>query len=340
MHFKAIDYFSKLFNTGNLYKRAGNPIIMPMYHAVGYSEELTYLKNLYNVIDEVTFEQDLDKLLKSYTPIDLFQLINLYERGFPKDNKKYMFLSFDDGLRCCYDTIYPILKSKGIPATFFLNADFIDNKKMFHRFKSTVIFNTLAKREKKSFIIKEIEQTASKQIHNDFELLNTLLSFRYTSNNILDSIAKSAGVNFNDFLIANTPYMSSSQIKELKKNGFTFGAHSMDHPEYYLLSENDQLQQTVDSMQYLLTNFDLDYKVFAFPFTDIGVNKTFYQKINNEHGFTLTFGGSGIKKDAVLSNLHRIPMDVTHMNAKDYVRSELLHYNLKKRIGKHIVARN
>ena len=340
MHIKAIDFISKGFNADKLLKRAGYPIIMPMYHAVGYAEELNYLKHLYHVIDEVSFEQGLDRLLEEYTPIDLFQLINLYERGFPKTKEKFMFLSFDDGLRCCYDIIYPILKSKGVPATFFLNADFIDNKKMFHRFKSTVIFNQLSNRTKKNVIVKEIEQLANKQINNDFELLNTLLSFRYTSNKTLDSIARSAGINFNDFLIANKPYMSSSQIKELKKNGFTFGAHSMDHPEYYLLSENDQIQQTVDSMQYLVENFNLDYKVFAFPFTDIGVNKSFYHKINNEHGFTLTFGGSGVKKDSILSNLHRIPMDVTHMSATDYVRSELLHYNLKKRVGKHVVQRN
>ena len=340
MHLKAIDYISKVFNTEKLLNRAGCPIIMPMYHAIGYAKELDYLNHLYNVVDEVTFEQDLDKLLKEYTPIDLFQLINLYERGFPKNNEKFMFLSFDDGLRCCYDIVFPILKSKGVPSTFFLNSDFIDNKKMFHRFKSTVIFNDLSNREKKNIVVKEIEQIVNKRINNDFDLLNALLSFRYTSNSTLDSIAKSAGINFNDFLLANTPYMSSSQIKELKKNGFTFGAHSVDHPEYYLLSENDQIQQTVDSMQYLIDNFKIDYKVFAFPFTDIGVNKSFYRKINNEHGFTLTFGVSGVKKDTILSNLHRIPMDVSRMNAKDYIRSELLHYNLKKRIGKHVVQRD
>ena len=69
----------------------------------------------------------------------------------------------------------------------------------------TIIWNnqllTSTNIKTKSILIREIEQIANKQINNDFELLNTLLSFRYTSNTTLDSIAKSAGVSFNDFLI-------------------------------------------------------------------------------------------------------------------------------------------
>lgn len=49
-------------------------------------------------------------------------------------------------MRQCYDVILPILEAKGIPATFFINSGFIDNKDLFFRFKASFLIDELHKR--------------------------------------------------------------------------------------------------------------------------------------------------------------------------------------------------
>src|SRR5687768_8144112 len=106
--------------------------ILPFYHIVS-NEECPHIKNLYRVKTTAQFESDLDFLLQHYTAISINELNHVVEGKFK--NKKIFFLSFDDGLREVHDVIAPILLRKGLPATFFLNADFIDNRALMFRYK-------------------------------------------------------------------------------------------------------------------------------------------------------------------------------------------------------------
>ncbi|WP_262708643.1 polysaccharide deacetylase family protein [Natronoflexus pectinivorans] len=60
-----------------------------------------------------------------------------------KPASKIFHLTFDDGLSEIYHETIPILEKKGIPATIFLNTGFIDNKKMFYRFKSSLVIESI-----------------------------------------------------------------------------------------------------------------------------------------------------------------------------------------------------
>ena len=48
--------------------------------------------------------------------------------GSGKLDRRCLHLTFDDGFRELHDVVAPILLRKGIPATFFVNSAFIDNK--------------------------------------------------------------------------------------------------------------------------------------------------------------------------------------------------------------------
>ena len=83
----------------------------------------------------------------------------------------------------------------------------------------------------------------------------------------ISNIGKVFDIDFEDFLKKESPYLTSAQIMEMKNSGFTFGAHSMDHPDYRKLLLQEQLDQTIKSIQYVCENYRSEIKSFAFPFT-------------------------------------------------------------------------
>jgi peptidoglycan/xylan/chitin deacetylase (PgdA/CDA1 family) len=286
----------------------GQNILLPFYHAVSDSMPL-HLKYLYQPRAVEQFKKDLDYFLSYYEPIELDDLIQL-RREKKAIKKNVVHLTFDDGLSNFYDTVAPILKEKGIPATVFLNSDFIDNKELFYRFKASILIESI--------------------------YANGLLDVSYSNKKTLDELAEENGVDFNKYLKNEKPYMDSNQIKNLIQQGFTFGAHSLDHPLYNQISIEDQISQTLQSVDDIASMFSLDYKVFSFPFTDNGVSKQFFKEIESK--IDITFGCAGLKKDAAKYNYQRIPMEVEGA-AKELIKSEYFYYLLKSFVGKNRISR-
>jgi peptidoglycan/xylan/chitin deacetylase (PgdA/CDA1 family) len=135
--------------------------------------------------------------------------------------------------------------------------------------------------------------------------------------------------------------MTSQQIQELIKQGFTVGSHSCDHPEYRFLSLDEQIEQTRKSTEEIISKFNLDYKVFAFPFTDYEVKKLFFDKIFMKENpiCEITFGCAGLKHDSVKNNLQRIPIEKSEYKARTILATEYLYYLLKIPFGKNVISR-
>ncbi len=286
----------------------GEKLVLPFYHAVSDNTP-AHLNNLYDVRSVADFEADLDYLLQHFKPISLQELIELKKNGqTPKE--PCFHLTFDDGLREIYVEVVPILIKRKIPATFFINTDFIDNKKLFYRFKASILTEQLA--------------------------ANGMLDLNCNEEEDIDSFAKTLGVNFDEYLEKEKPYLSTSQINELIEKGFTIGAHSKNHPLYKLISEKEQIEQTLGSLEVLRQQFSLDYSVFSFPFTDDGVGHSFFKAIQSK--VDLTFGSAGVKRDSVEFNLQRVPMENAD-SAEELIKTQYMYCLLKKLLGKNTIVR-
>ena len=313
-------------------------LIVPIYHAVS-DAPIKHIKHLYKVKNVKEFTNDLDFLLKNFTPIDYDQLKTIIEEGtIPKKNS--FILTFDDGLKEFYEVISPILLKKGIPAICFLNSDFIDNKSLFFRYKASLLLesfsvdkNLQTKIEVKNWIIKN-------SFGKKNELKQLILSANYNNQQILDSLAKSIDLDFNEYLQNHEPYLNSIQIDELIKMGFFFGSHSCDHPEYQYLNLADQISQTEKSMAEISGKFGLKYNTFAFPFTDYGVSKKYFDQILKvKKSIDLSFGSAGLKNELYSNHIQRIPFEVGNLNAKEILNSEYLYYIIKFIFGKNTIFR-
>ena len=302
------NFGSTIYSLEGLARKTKQRLILPFYHLVS-DETPKHVQHLYAARSIERFKEDLDFLLKHYNSISLEELITLNKSG-KAINDNCFHITFDDGLKEFYTVVAPILKERGVHATVFLNADFIDNAALFYRFKASILFD---------------------ELQND-ELLN----LKYADKFILDGLANEHKVDFDAYLKKHQPYLTSEQIKELIGEGFTFGAHSKDHPLYKDLDFAEQLSQTQESLATIKSQFNLEYSVFSFPFTDDGVLQQLFNKISE---FTdLTFGCAGIKEDSASNHLQRIPME-TSESGKEIIKTEYLYCLIKQKIGKNKIIR-
>ncbi|MGB0886990.1 MAG: polysaccharide deacetylase family protein [Vicingaceae bacterium] len=308
---------ASLYDMKYLINKSSHRVLLPFYHAVS-DENPIHIKNLYEPRGVEEFKNDLDFLLKHYQSISLQELIEINKSAKPIP-KNCFHLTFDDGLREFYTVVAPILKEKGVHATVFLNSDFIDNKDLFFRFKASILFE---------------------ELQND-----ELLRLTYSEVDVLDGLANEVDTDFNKFLKNEQPYLTTEQITELIGDGFTFGAHSKNHPLYKELSLEEQIFQTKESLDFIKSTFNLNYSVFSFPFTDDGVSAAFFNEID---GVTdLTFGCAGIKEDTAKNHLQRIAMEGHSGNplkgivksGKSIIKEEYTYCLLKQKLGKNRIER-
>ncbi|MBN2262209.1 MAG: polysaccharide deacetylase family protein [Prolixibacteraceae bacterium] len=278
------------------------PPFLPFYHIVSDSHP-DYI-SFYSIRNPKLFEKELDFLLKHFNAVDLDTLLQQ-----PKQND--MHLTFDDGLTECISTIAPMLKRKGIPATFFVSPDFIDNKALFHRFKRAIL-------EKKGII-----KPGGKR-------------FNYRQVNELDQIALQHQIDFTSY----KPYLTSEQLQQLHNMGFNIGAHSMYHPEMWLMNENEQFEQIANSMKWISDRFNPKIKAFSFPFTDQGIQPSVFEKIINENIADITFGTAGLKHDIAKNHFQRVPIERKEFwSIKKNVHFEYFYYFVRSLLKKNNVTR-
>ncbi|MCL2246335.1 MAG: polysaccharide deacetylase family protein, partial [Lentimicrobiaceae bacterium] len=116
-------------------------ILLPFYHTVA-ELQLPHIQHLYRMKTVKEFLEDLDFLLKHFEPISAEMLYHFHVNKMVPQ-KPVFHLTFDDGLKEIYEIVAPILLQKGIPATFFVNSGFVDNKALFYRYHASLAVEEL-----------------------------------------------------------------------------------------------------------------------------------------------------------------------------------------------------
>lgn len=336
-HIKNVAYqATRSLSFSTLRNYSGEKFIFPFYHLVAENTP-DYIQYLYNVLTLEAFKADLEFMLKNYQPATVSDLKQFLKDGKKSDTPKF-FLSFDDGLRQCYEVVYPILKEKGIQAAFFINPAFVDNKAFFYRFKTSLVIERII-----SISDEELLQNSKDFLEIPFasneELIQKVNGLTASYEKKLDEIAQLLGMNAEDLLKEQKPYMTMEQLKQMESDGFVIGSHSMDHPLFELLPEPEQKLQVEQSMQFIQENFNPEISTFAFPFTDDGVSSSLFDYLDQHKTIDVTFGTAGIKKDSRAKHIQRIPMEVNGLSAARVLRQEYAWFMVKSLFGRNKICR-
>ncbi len=337
--FRLLPSLAQFLPLNGMIRITGKRIIFPFYHLVS-DEDIPHVKHLYSVRTTKEFIHDLDFFLKHYNPIGITDFLDSVKSARPLPGNSFI-LSFDDGLREFHDVAAPILRQKGIPAICFLNSGFIDNTNLFYRYKASLLIERLQKGNDLADKQKSLGKWFGKN-HLPFTPdYHGLLGISYADKHLLDELALQLDVHFDEFLQNHRPYLNSYQVRSLIQQGFTFGAHSIDHPEYRFLAEEEQIRQTAESIQVISEKYGVKEKLFSFPFTDHGVKKSFFDAVFDPLRpiADLTFGGAGLKQDFIPGNIQRIPFEGSSLNAKQILGTEYLYYMIKSIFGKNMIMR-
>ena len=229
--------------------------LFPFYHTVS-PRPLPHISHLYRALTPAEFEKDLDQMLRWFEPVSLGDYLD--QAGL-KSNKRRMVLTFDDGLSGCHKYIAPLLKKKGIPATFFLNNRFIDNRSLFYRYKASLLVHQVKNDCRSRERVAEFLKISADQVEASIMLAG------YEQRKLLDALALEIGLDITSYLGSSQVYMNDKEIRELMEWGFELGGHSADHIDFRNLEPDEMIRQVRLSLEDLQQRFGVTSGYFSFP---------------------------------------------------------------------------
>jgi peptidoglycan/xylan/chitin deacetylase (PgdA/CDA1 family) len=308
--------------------------IVLTYHSLSSLDtEPEINKNPYRT--KSAFTDDIRFIKNNFNVLNMRQFLEINDKGgkFPE---RSLLITFDDGLAIQYNHMYPILRSYELPATFFLNNAFIDNQDLHYERKKYIILRKLNELHDNS-LERKISKTVSKDYSDEFNLMDFIQKLEYNSKNMLDTIAGELGISFADYLHENKIYITNEQIEIMLKNNISIGGHSIDHPDFTRLSLAQQVDQTLSSVNDLVSRFQLDYKAFAFPYNDRALDTALFEKIHE--GIDVSFGSSDFARDEFNMHFQRGSIDNSTQGFKQALAVLFGKYYIRKITGKHFIKR-
>lgn len=254
-------------------------VTIAMYHYIRPLKETKYpdLKGL----DLCKFKRQLDYINKN------FNVISASDLAASKNNKKILpknpiLLSFDDGYIDHYVYAMPELLKRGMTGIFFPPTEAIKEKKILDVNKIHFI---LAASKNKDYIkelinthigdnqselknITEYEELYLKKNRYDCKTVNYIKRMLQVGlpqklrANVIDKLFDKI-VSKNQKAFSEELYLSTSNLKEMLKNGMEIGSHGHSHPWLNSLSKEDQFEDIKTSISFL-ENEGISMKDFLF----------------------------------------------------------------------------
>jgi peptidoglycan/xylan/chitin deacetylase (PgdA/CDA1 family) len=329
---------SSLLPVPLLQKTAGSPALFPYNHLVS-DEDVLHVKHLYPYKNIRQFKTDLDYLLQYQKPVSVADVRDAVQKNTKLPSNSFL-LTFDDGFREVCDIIAPILTSKGIPAIFFVNPAFLDNRELFYRCKISLVVEQLMQHKDNAPLLTMCNEIMG--ISPSGDLMSITTSVKKITNlnqHLTDELAAILQISFTDYLVQKKPFLTTQQTIELSNSGFTIGAHSWDHPYYDLIADEDKLSQTARSMNFVAEQFHQPIKTFSFPHFDNNLPQSFFNHLKQQSNIDLFFGIQNQKFELHNKMLHRFNAERPDMPMSKQMKGVLLLMILRQFAGKKNVIR-
>jgi peptidoglycan/xylan/chitin deacetylase (PgdA/CDA1 family) len=268
------------------------------YHAVS-PEPLPHVAHLYPPLTPAQFEAALQYLQRHFHPVSYDQIHDWYA-GRAELPPRAVHLSFDDGFGECYRVVVPLLLQYGIPSTFFVTTDWIDNRAMFFRHKVSLCIDALRhlERDALAMVLGSLSNALGWPLRNKAGLESWLRSLGRDNTPLVDMAGKMLGLDFASFVQDRRVYLASDEIREMAAQGFTIGSHSISHPKMNALSADEMEVEVLGSVRFVRELTGADVVPFSFPHSAFGIDRGLLAGIRERNpALGLLFDTKGMQPD-------------------------------------------
>lgn len=194
--------------------------------------------------------------------LDETQFIDIV-RGRILPPKKSLYITFDDGYIDNFEIAYPILKSLGITAHFFIPVEMINKENL--GWWDTIDY--LVQNTKQSKIKMFGESLDIFKIDDvKLKLKRMVKNLPYSdTKNIMDDLSSKLKVALPPIEIQRSHLMNWDNIKEMSSNHMAIGSHSLSHRVLSTLPEFTQEQELRESKSLIENKIGKEVKVIAYP---------------------------------------------------------------------------
>lgn len=248
-----------------------------MYHYVQKDDPNFPFFNHLHVED---FKMQLEYFKKKFGFLTKENFLQSITTGNPSNG---IVLTFDDGFKCHYRDVLPILEEMGLWGIFYVSTGVYETKKILdvHRIhillgqgnsagileelKSIIKPEQLIDRERKDFTLKTYQIQKNDEDTNLIKrILNYYISYNYREG-ILDHLCQKF-IN-PKFLSVEDFYISSEELLTMDSKGMIIGSHTVSHPVMSKLKKSEQEYEIRNSFQ-KLNYFGLSssLKTFCYPY--------------------------------------------------------------------------
>ncbi len=216
------------------------------------------------MLDEPTraaFDGEMRALAQHFNVVPLAEVPEILASG--AGPTRAIAITFDDGYRNNFEEAMPILQKYGLPATFFVATGFLEDGCMWN-----------------DRIIEALRRSRVGQLDlEEADLGRVLLNGADTRRGIIDRvlsrlkhlplaerdeavarIVKKCGVDYPRDLM-----MTREQVAGLHQNGFSVGAHTVNHPILTRVSDAEAEREITEGKRALEDIIDAEVDLFAYP---------------------------------------------------------------------------
>jgi peptidoglycan/xylan/chitin deacetylase (PgdA/CDA1 family) len=204
-------------------------VICIFYHAVS-DGEMAHVRNLYPVVPVTDFKAALGYLRENHTLVSYDRLQDHYKKRTPLPPGA-VHLSFDDGFKECFTVVRPLLLELGIPCTFFLTIDWLDNRMLYFRHAISLCVHQVSRLDGVTQVefITTINRQLGLSLQDVAGFYAWITGFRTPEDQVLDQVCTLLGIDVERFLTERQPYLTTAQVRQMHAEGFTIGAHGLTH---------------------------------------------------------------------------------------------------------------
>ncbi len=254
------------------------------YHRVAERESRPDLNPRLISATPESFTTQMEHLRRCYRVLELDEVLAIADSG-RKLPRRSVLITFDDAYVDFGEVAWPILRSKGLPATVFVPTAFPGNEKLsfwwdrLHRSIEGAAGATYSHGLTGSLDLSSVRARQESLIVL-MRLVKTLPSSE--SQILVDTICEELG----ERPAIGRTVLSWDQLRQLTRDGVSLGAHTRTHPILSRTATDDLKTEIIGSQDDLLREIGEVRPVFCYP--DGGYSDTVLELLRQK-GFRLAF---------------------------------------------------